>query len=177
MAKAKVKFSKDLSQLLPAPGQRTRFPHLQKIVDDTKVALREAARAGEEAMKERVLNSPPTGSKSDDGKRVDTWTMYDSISRSRVREGKQKDRRRRTGASVSFGFPADENGNIKDAPMTPTRVQANERWRSDPNYFVMQEYGDSMFDEAFYPGMFSQQAGMDAAKVAFDSYMKRKGYK
>jgi hypothetical protein len=181
---AKVKFSKNLSQMLPAPGQRKRFPALQKVVDDTKVALREAAKAGEEAMKERVLNSPPTGSRSDDGKRVDTWTMYDSISRSRVREGKQRDRRRRTGASVSFGFPADENGNIKDAPMVPTRgpaVPARGQgalpWRSDPNYFAMQEYGDSMFDEAFYPGMFSQRAGLDAAKAAFDSYMKRKGYK
>lgn len=174
---AKLTFSKDLQQLLAAPGQRKRFPHLQKIVNDTKVALREAARAGEDAMKGRVLDSPPTGSKSDDGKRVDTFTMFDSIGRSRVREAKQRDRRRKGSASVSFGFPADENGNIKDAPAVPTRGQASEKWRSDPNYFVMQEYGDSMFDEAFYPGMFSQEAGMDAAKTAFDMYMKKKGYK
>ena len=174
---AKVTFSKDLKQLLAAPGQRKRFPHLQKIADDTKVALREAARAGQDAMRGVVLDSPPTGSKSDDGKRVDTFTMFDSIGRSRVRETKQRDRRRRGSVSVSFGFPADKDGNIKDAPAVPTRGQASEKWRSDPNYFVMQEYGDSMFDEAFYPGMFSQKAGMDAAKTAFDMYMKKKGYK
>lgn len=174
---AKVNFSKDLKLLLAAPGQRKRFPHLQKIADDTKAALREAARAGEDAMKGVVLNSPPTGNKADDGQRVETFTMFDSIGRSRVRETKQRDRRRRGSVSVSFGFPADENGNIKDAPPVPTRGQASEKWRSDPNYFVMQEYGDSMFDEAFYHGMFSQDVGIEAAKTAFDMYMKKKGYK
>lgn len=174
---AKVKFSIDLPNLLPAPGQRKRFPHLQKLADDYKLAMREAAKAGQNAMKDRVLDSPPTGSKMDDGRRVDTWTMYDSIGKSRVRENPSRDRRRRTSATVSFGFPADSNGDIKDAPSAPTRGQAGERWRSDPNYFVMQEYGDSMFDELSYPGMKSQEDGVKAAITAFDSYMKRKGYK
>lgn len=174
---AKLNFSKDLKQMIAAPGQRKRFPHLQKIADDAREALKEASKAGESAMRDRVLNSPPTGTKVDDGKRVDTFTMFESIRRSRVRAAKQNDRRRRGSLSVSFGFPADENGNIKDAPVTPINPPKNANWRSDPNYFVMQEYGDSMFDEAFYPGMFSQDAGMDAAKTAFDIYMKKKGYK
>lgn len=174
---AKVKFSVDLPSMLPAPGQRKRFPHLEKIANDAKLAMREAAKAGEEAMKDRVLDSPPTGSKVDDGRRVDTWTMYDSISRSRVKETKSRDRRRRTSATVSFGFPANADGSIKNAPAAPTRGQASDRWRSDPNYFVMQEYGDSMFDDITYPGMFSQRDGAAAAIAAFDSYMKRKGYK
>lgn len=174
---AKVKFSVDLPTLLPAPGQRKRFPHLHKIVEDAKLALRAAARAGEEAMKDRVLDSPPTGSPMDDGRRVDTFTMFDTISRSRVKESKPNDRRRRTSASVSFGFPANNDGSIKNAPAAPTRGQASDRWRSDPNYFVMQEYGDSMFDDITYPGMFSQRDGAAAAIAAFDSYMKRKGYK
>lgn len=173
----KVKFSLDLKNALPAPGQRKRFPHLNKVVADAKLGLRKAATAGQEAMRDKVLNSPPTGSKFDDGSRIDTWTMFDSISKSRVKEVKPTDQRRRTSASVSFGFPADADGNIKDAPTSPTRGQASDNWRSDPNYFVMQEYGDSMFDEATYPGMFSQKAGLEAAKNAFTEYMKRKGYK
>lgn len=173
----KVKFSVNLPDLLPAPGQRKRFPHLDKVATDIKLGLRSAARAGEEAMKDRVLNSPPTGSRVDDGARVDTFTMFDSISRSKVRETSSRDRRKRSGVSVSFGFPADANGKIKDAPTVPTRGQASERWRSDPNYFVMQEYGDSMFDEITYPGMFAQDAGSVAAQNAFDTYMKKKGYK
>lgn len=174
---ASLKFTLKTSMSLPAQGQRTRFPHLDKIASDVKLALRDAARAGEEAMKNRVLDSPPTGSKVDDGRRVDTWTMYDSISRSKVKEVKPKDRRRRSGVSVSFGFPADVNGQIKDAPAVPTRGQASDRWRSDPNYFVMQEYGDSMFEELSYPGMFAQNDGAKAAEVAFQAHMRKKGYK
>lgn len=177
MAKPKIKFSVNLPDLLPAPGQRKRFPHLDKVAADIKVGLREAAKAGENAMKDRVLDSPPTGSKNDDGRRVDTWTMYDSISRSKVREKGSRDRRRRSSVSVSFGFPADANGRIKDAPTVPTRGQADERWRSDPNYFVMQEYGDSMFEGIDYPGMFAQKEGSKAAQTAFEGYMKKKGYK
>jgi hypothetical protein len=167
----------DLKKMLAAPGQRKRFPHLRKITKDTKDALTAAAEAGADAMRYTVLNSPPTGNKADDGQRVETFTMFDSIGFSKSVEPRSRDRRRRSSASASFGFPADKDGNIKDAPRVPTRGEASEKWRSDPNYFVMQEYGDSMFDEAFYHGMFSQRAGMDAAQTAFDAYMKKKGYK
>jgi hypothetical protein len=176
MAK-KFSLGEDLKKMLAAPGQRKRFPHLEKIATDTRRALDAAAAAGADAMRYTVLNSPPTGNKADDGQRVETFTMFDSIGRSKAAEPKSKDRRRRSSVSASFGFPADADGNIKDAPAVPTRGQASEKWRSDPNYFVMQEYGDSMFDEAFYHGMFSQRAGLEAARSAFDAYMKKKGYK
>jgi hypothetical protein len=175
MAKVKLNLTKILS--LPAPGQRTRYKHLQKLSRDIKGGLTTAVIAGSEAMKDRVVNSPPTGSKVDDGRRVDTWTMYDSIDFSKPREPRSKDRRKRSSVSASFGFPANPDGSIKDAPTSPTRGGGSENWRSDPNYFVMQEYGNSMFDELSYPGMRSQQDGLDAAATAFDSYMKKKGYK
>lgn len=175
---AKLKYNISLKGLsFPAPGQKKRFPHLEKVERDLRSSLRNGLKAGEEAMKDRVLNSPPTGSRVDDGRRVDTWTMYDSIGRSQVRAEKSADRRRRRSAKFSFGFPADENGNIAHAPATPTRGPSeNARWRQDPNYFVMQEYGDELFD-VFYPGMFAQEEGRRAFIASFESEMKRKGYK
>lgn len=175
---AKLTYNISLKGLnFPAPGQKKRFPHLEKIEQDLRSSLRIGLRAGEEAMKDRILNSPPTGSRVDDGRRVDTWTMYDSIGRSQVRAEKIQDRRRRRAAKFSFGFPADENGNIADAPATPTRGPSeNPRWRQDPNYFVMQEYGDELFDVS-YPGMFAQEEGRREFISKFESEMKRKGYK
>lgn len=175
---AKLKYNLTVKGFeVPAPGQQKRFPHLEKIESDLRSSIRKALRAGEEAMKDRVLDSPPTGSRKDDGARVDTWTMFDSIGRSQVRAEKVQDRRRRRPLKFSFGFPADENGNIADAPTSPTRGGSdNPRWRQDPNYFVMQEYGDDMFD-VFYPGMYAQQEGRKAFIDSFENEMKRKGYK
>jgi hypothetical protein len=177
MAKVKINFNLREVMSLPAPGQRTRYKHLRKLTRDIKDGLEAAVVAGADTMRSRVLDSPPTGSSVDDGRRVDTFTMFDSIGSSKPTEPRSRDRRKRSGVSASFGFPANKDGTIKDAPTAPTRGQAGEHWRSDPNYFVMQEYGESMFDELTYPGMEAQKVGLEVAEKTFTEYMKKKGYK
>lgn len=165
--------SKQTKFSLPAPGQIMRHPHLKKLRDDVIIAIRESTYVAVDAMRDRVLNSPPTGSRVDDGRRVDTWTMFDSIDRSKTLVEKGIDRRYRQTAIARFGFPANPDGTIADAPATPTRgASQNSKWRQDPNYFAMQEYGDSEYD-VFYPGMFSQAEGESAFREDFDSRLQK----
>lgn len=158
---------------LPAPGQIMRHPHLKKLRRDVIDAIRESTNVAVDAMRDRVLNAPPTGSPVDDGARYDTGTMYESIDRSKTLVKPGLDRRYRQQAVARFGFPANPDGTIADAPAAPARPSKNpSRWREDPNYFAMQEYGDTEFD-VFYPGMFSQTAGELAFRQDFDKRIEK----
>ena len=173
-----AKRSKNLGKGLPSLPKQVMYPHLKKMVKQIQEGLRIAAKAGQEAMQNKILNSP-TYSARHNGRRYNTGTMFESVGKSNVKTAYPDDKRMRGSASVSFGFPAYPDGRIKDAPTNPSGPPREESlaWRSDPNYFVMQEYGDSMFDEATYPGMFSQAAGYRAAVEAFETYLKRKKIK
>jgi len=93
-----------------------------------------------------------------------------------------RDKRKRSTAVASFGWPADSNGMPKDLPRSPMtkgkRSPDNpyQQWHEDPRYHMMQEYGFDNEGEDV-PGMFSQNAGAEAAKLALDEIFKKRGYK
>jgi hypothetical protein len=149
-----------------------------------------AAYKGAEAMRDKVLNSP-TGTSWHEAinkergnqslsARYETGTMFESIARTRGKIIANKDRRRRSSAVASFGWPLDSSGIIKDAPTSPTskgkKMPDGPGWRSDPKYFMMQEYGFNNEGD-MVPGMFSQRAGVKAAKEALDAIFDKRGYK
>jgi hypothetical protein len=149
-----------------------------------------AAYKGAEAMRDKVLNSP-TGTRWHEAinkqrgnptltARYETGTMFESIARTYAKIVANQDRRKRSSAVASFGWPLDSSGIIKDAPMSPTtkgtRMPDGPGWRSDPKYFMMQEYGFNNEGD-MVPGMFSQREGVKAAKDALDQMFVKRGYK
>jgi hypothetical protein len=147
-----------------------------------------AAYKGAEAMRDKVLNSP-TGTNwhkaisRERGKpdaRYETGTMFESIGRTYGKIIANQDRRKQSSAIASFGWPLDNSGIIKDAPMSPLtkgkQMPDGPGWRSDPKYFMMQEYGFNNEGD-MVPGMFSQRAGVEAAKLALDQIFAKRGYK
>lgn len=149
-----------------------------------------AAYKGADAMREKILNSP-TGTKwhakysADRGKpgaRYETGTMFESVARTYGKIIANQDRRKRSSAVASFGWPADANGMPKDLPRNPLtkgkRLPDNpyQQWHEDPRYHMMQEYGfDNEGEEV--EGMFSQRAGVEAAKLALNQMFAKRGYK
>ena len=154
---------------LPAPGQIARHPHLQKLRRDIIDSIRKSGNAAVDAMRERVLNSPPTGSPVDDGRRYETGLMHESIDRGRTKVIEGLDRRYRQTAVASFGFPAGPNGGIGDAP---GRAPGTRGWKEDADYFARQEYGKDDYDVS-YPGMYAQEQGVIAFYKTFDEEMAR----
>jgi hypothetical protein len=148
-----------------------------------------AAYKGADAMRDKVLNSP-TGTKwhraineqrgNPTAARYETGTMFESIARTYGKIIPNQDRRKRSAAVASFGWPVDSSDTIKDAPMSPTtkgtRMPDGPGWRSDPKYFMMQEYGFNNEGD-MVPGMFSQRAGVEAAKLALNEIFAKRGYK
>lgn len=156
-------------------------PAMLKKAQKIKRAVTRAGVAGAKSMRETILDSP-TGSlwhgrknefratrpgigregvTNKAGSRIETGNMYNSVSYKRGKAIPDSDRRKRQGVTGGFGWPATEAGEIKNAPSSPmpgSREPDMANWRSDPRYFVMQEYG---FDGT--PGMFSQR---EAAKIA-----------
>lgn len=154
---------------LPAPGQMMRHPHLLKLRRDIIDSIRKSGVAAVDAMRERVLNSPPTGSPYDDGQRIDTGLMFESIERGKTVIQPGLDRRYRQTAIASFGFPAGPHGGIGDAP---GRTPGARGWSEDSDYFARQEYGKDDYDVS-YPGMYAQNAGRKAFMEEFDREMSR----
>jgi hypothetical protein len=149
-----------------------------------------AAYKGAQAMRDKVLNSP-TGTSWHEAinkqrgnqslsARYETGTMFESIGRTYGKIIANPDRRKRSNAVASFGWPLDSSGIIKDAPINPTskgkRMPDGPGWRSDPKYFMMQEYGFNNEGD-MVPGMFSQRSGVAAAKLALDEIFAKRGYK
>lgn len=161
--------SRRVKASLPAPGQLVRHPHLVKLRRDILESIRKSGNAAVEAMRERVLNSPATGSPMDDGARYDTGLMFESIDRGRTKVRDGLDRRYRQTAIASFGFPAGANGGIADAP---GRAPGARGWREDADYFARQEYGNSEYDVS-YPGMFAQEQGKIVFDKTFDAELAR----
>lgn len=170
-------------------ANRKRYPWLQVVADDLAAAAGKSARAGFSAMRDKILDSPTLRPGSNwhkminarrgnpPGARYETGTMFNSVFYNRGRIVEARDRRRRGSVTAGFGWPASEDNVIKDAPTSPLGRQPDgPGWRDDPKYFVMQEYG---FPHEGYevPGMYSQKAGAEAAKIALDQELKRRGYK
>lgn len=148
-----------------------------------------AAYKGADAMRDKILNSP-TGTKwhnaineqrgNPAGARYETGTMFESVARTYGKIIANQDRRKRSSAVASFGWPTDSSGMIKDAPRSPmtkgTRMPDGPGWHSDPRYFMMQEYGFNNEGD-MVPGMLSQRAGVEAAKLALNQMFAKRGYK
>jgi len=149
-----------------------------------------AAYRGAEAMRDKVLNSP-TGTSWHEAinkqrgnssltARYETGTMFESIGRTYAKIVVNQDRRKRSSAVASFGWPLNSAGIIKDAPTNPTskgkRMPDGPGWRSDPKYFMMQEYGFNNEGD-MVPGMFAMREGVKAAKDALDKLFDKRGYK
>lgn len=160
-----------------------------KEAEVTRRAAGFAAYKAADAMRDKILNSP-TASRwhkaineqrnNPEGARYETGTMYESVSRTYGKIVANADRRKQSKVVASFGWPANSDGTIKDAPMNPTtkgtRNPDGPGWRSDPRYFMMQEYGfDNEGDWVW--GMQSQRAGVEAAKIAMDAFFAKRGYK
>jgi hypothetical protein len=159
---------------------------LEEEAQNVRKAVRFASRAAARAMKDKILDSP-TGSKwhsainsmrgNPDGARLETGTMYDAVASMEPKIVENADRRRQSAVVGGFGWPADANGNIKDAsPRRRSQADPDGDWRTDPKYFMMQEYGFDL-DGDFVPGMHAQQAGVEAFKTNLDEYWKKRGYK
>lgn len=168
-----------------------------KVAKEAEVTRRAAGFAAfkaAEAMRDKILNSPTTegGDTSSwhkkanaergnpENARYETGTMFESVSRTRGKIVPNADRRKQSSVVASFGWPATESGTIKDAPVSPTtkgtRNPDGPGWRSDPRYFLMQEYGfDNEGDWVW--GMWSQRVGAQAAKIAMDAFFAKRGYK
>lgn len=149
-----------------------------------------AAYKGAQAMRDKILNSP-TGTnwhakyselRGKPGARYETGTMFESVGRTYGKIIPNRDRRRRSSAVASFGWPADSNGMPKDLPRNPLtkgkRLPDNpyQQWHEDPRYHMMQEYGFDNEGE-MVEGMFSQRAGAEAAKLALKEIFDKRGYK
>jgi hypothetical protein len=177
-------------------------PAMLKKAQEIKRAVTRAGMAGAKEMRKVILNSP-TGSpwhnrvnvwraankssimskdgesvnnNSGSGARLDSGNMYNSVSYKRGKAIPDSDRRKRQGVTGGFGWPASQDGQIKDAPSSPLSRSRNpdptepgmKPWRNDPRYFVMQEYG---FGST--PGMDSQRkASIEAEKVLKDELAK-----
>ena len=149
-----------------------------------------AAYKGAEAMRDKILDSPTSTKwhayysslRGKPGARYETGTMFESVSRTYGKIVTNQDRRKRSTAVASFGWPADENGIPKDLPRNPLtkgkRMPDNpyNQWHEDPRYHLMQEYGFDNEGEQV-EGMFSQRAGAIAAKEALNKMFAKRGYK
>lgn len=146
-----------------------------------------AAYRGAEAMRNKILDSPTGTSwhkavsemRGHPGGRVDTGTMLGAATRNRGRIEAPRDRRMAARAIAAFGWPANSDGLIKDAPSSPAGPPGEgswEEWRTDPRYFVMQEYG---FDNEgdWVPGMYSQREGVKAAAQVLQEFYRKNGFK
>jgi hypothetical protein len=167
-------------------------PGLQKLARQMRLAVSRAGKAGADSMRNTILYSPTgtlwhdrrniwrqanrepiAGINNQIGSRIETGNMYNSVSRKYGKIVPGKDKRYKQDIVGGFGWPADEMGNIKDAPSSPiskSRMPDTPNWRSDPRYFAMQEYG---FDNT--PGMNSQEtASLAARKKLEEELMKLK---
>jgi hypothetical protein len=172
-----------------------------KVAKEAEVTRRAAGFAAfkaADAMRDKILNSPTATEwhkrinkerGNPEGARYETGTMFESVSRTYGKIVANADRRKQSSVVASFGWPAAEDGTIKDAPMNPmtkgTRrpdgpqwSQPGWGWRSDPRYFLMQEY-DKQYDgnPEITKGMHAQRAGVEAAKIAMDAFFAKRGYK
>jgi hypothetical protein len=169
-------------------------PGLQKLARQMRLAVSRAGKAGADSMRNTILYSPTrspsvwhdrkniwrqenrepiSGVNNQIGSRIETGNMYNSVSRKYGKIVSGKDKRYKQDIVGGFGWPADEMGNIKDAPSSPmskSRMPDTPNWRSDPRYFAMQEYG---FDGT--RGMKSQEtASLAARKKLEEELMKLK---
>ncbi len=164
---------------------------MQKKAAEIKRAVTRAGVAGAKSMRETILDSPTgsmwhgrrnafrakyrpaigNGITNQDGSRIETGNMYNSVSYKRGKAIPDSDRRKKQGVTGGFGWPATQSGGIKDAPSSPmpkSRNPDNEKWRSDPRYFAMQEYG---FEST--PGMDSQRkASIEARRILREELAK-----
>jgi hypothetical protein len=108
------------------------------------------------------------------GARLDSGNMYNSVSRKYGKVIPGKDKRYQQEIVGGFGWPADSSGNIKDAPSSPMSRSRDpdpvspsmKPWRSDPNYFAIQEY------EGRNP-MNSQEKASAAAQIVLDAELAK----
>lgn len=165
-------------------------PAMQKLAREMRLAVSRAGKAGADSMRNTILYSPtgslwhdrrniwraanrePIAGKSNQiGSRIETGNMYNSVSRKYGKIVSGKDKRYKQDIVGGFGWPADEMGNIKDAPSSPmsaSRSPDTPNWRSDPRYFAMQEYG---FDGT--RGMNSQETASQAARQKLEEELNR----
>jgi hypothetical protein len=194
MSSFKSQFTK-IEKILSPEYILKRNPAMLKKSKEIKRAVTRAGMAGAKSMRETILDSP-TGSiwhgrknefratrqgigaegvTNRSGSRIETGNMYNSVSFKRGKAIPDSDRRKRQGVTGGFGWPADGSGNIKDAPSSPmprSREPDMANWRSDPRYFVMQEYG---FGGT--PGMFSQQLASEVAQAKLMEEFRKIGIK
>jgi hypothetical protein len=176
----------DLKNPIANAANRRRYPWLQKVANDLVKATDEAAKAGANAMRDKILDSPTNRPwhkainkerGNTPGARYETGTMYESVKAGKSKIVESKDRRRRGSVQGSFGWPATADGDIADAPMSPiVRNPDGPGWREDPKYFRMQEFGFKLEDHRV-PGMNSQVEGLKAAMIKIQSEMRKRGYK
>jgi hypothetical protein len=182
-------FSK-LERVLSPEYILKKNPAMQKLAREMRLAVSRAGKAGADSMRNTILYSPtgtlwhdrrniwraanrePIAGKSNQiGSRMETGNMYNSVSRKYGKIVPGKDKRYKQDIVGGFGWPADEMGNIKDAPSSPmsaSRSPDTPNWRSDPRYFAMQEYG---FDNT--PGMNSQETASYAARKKLEEELNR----
>jgi len=176
----------DLKNPVANAANRKKYPWLQKVADDLRDATTEAARAGADAMRDKILDSP-TGTNwhkginkergNPIGARYETGTMWGSVASTRGRIVQNKDRRRRGSVQASFGWPATQSGDIADAPTTPMfRSPDGPGWREDPKYFKMQEFGFDL-EGRKVPGMQAQEHGLKVAMIKIQEEVRKRGYK
>jgi hypothetical protein len=168
-------------------------PAMRKKAAEIKRAVTRAGMAGAKEMRRVILEDSSTGSiwhsrrnafrakyrpaigtegvRNQDGSRIETGNMYNSVSYKRGKAVADSDRRRRQGVTGGFGWPATEGGEIKNAPSSPISKSRNPdtpNWRSDPRYFAMQEYGFGSTE-----GMNSQRkAAREALRVLREELAK-----
>jgi hypothetical protein len=175
-------------------------PGMQKLAKELKLAISRAGLAGANSMRETILDSP-TGNDGPEplwshtrkniwrannrpaingkggsvnnrtGSRLETGNMYNSVSYKRGKVVPGPDKRFKQDIVGGFGWPADESGNIKDAPSSPmsrSRDSDTPNWREDPRYFAMQEYG---FGKT--PGMNSQERASRAARNVLEAEINK----
>jgi hypothetical protein len=124
----------------------------------------------------RANNRPPINGKGGSvnnliGSRLETGNMYNSVSYKRGKIVAGPDKRFKQDIVGGFGWPADQSGNIKDAPSSPmsrSRDSDTTNWRQDPRYFAMQEYG---FGKT--PGMNSQERASQAARNVLEAEINK----
>jgi hypothetical protein len=190
MSSFKSQFAKIEKRLSPEYILK-RNPAMLKKAQEIKRAVTRAGVAGAKSMRETILDSPTgsmwhgrrnafrakyrpaigNGITNQDGSRIETGNMYNSVSYKRGKSVPDSDKRKKQGVTGGFGWPATESGAIKNAPSSPMSKSRNpdtENWRSDPRYFSMQEYG---FGST--PGMNSQtKASMKAQEVLIEELAK-----
>ena len=169
-------------------------PEMQKLSRELKLAVSRAGMAGANSMRDTILNSP-TGSlwhkrqniwrstnrpaingkggsvNNTWGSRIETGNMYNSVSYKRGKTVQGADKRFKQGIVGGFGWPANEDGSIRDAPSSPmdrSRTPDTPNWRTDARYFAMQEYG---FDKT--PGMNSQQVALNVARTKLEEEIRK----